>query len=258
FLAEHGLTLKPWSEQEAVDYATSEQGTGEVTAQLSVEGIDAQYREVLQEALGDDVDVRVVNVYGVGAKAGAQLRNDGITALFYALILVALYLVFRFDIRYVPGAIIALLHDAIMVIGVFAVTWTEVSLTTVAAILTIIGYSVNDTVVIYDRIRENVARLKDKKFQRIMNISINETLARTLLTGVTVFGCTLMMNIFGTGLVRNFAFAMNIGIVVGMYSSIFIASPLVLWTHNRFYGRRAAPATARARRSSAAAADEDE
>jgi preprotein translocase subunit SecF len=259
FLAEQGLELKPWEEGEAERYATSEEGTGEHSAQLAVTGIDAQYRDALQEGLGDGVEVRVVNVYGVGAKAGAKLRNDGITAMFYAIVLIMLYLAFRFDLRYAPGAVIALLHDAIIVIGVMAVTWTEFSLTSVAALLTVIGFSVNDTVVIFDRIRENMIRHKDKKFQRVMNISINETLSRSLLTSITLFAVTLMMNIFGAGLVRNFAFAMNIGVIVGVYSSIFIASPIVLWIHNRFYGG-ASPAAAgagRSRRASAAPSDED-
>jgi preprotein translocase subunit SecF len=121
------------------------------------------------------------------------------------------------------------------VIGVFAITWQEVSLTTVAALLTVIGYSVNDSVVIFDRIRENVVRLKDKKFGRVINISLNETMARTLLTSITLFVVTLMMNILGTGLVRNFAFAMNIGVIVGVYSSVFVASPVALGIHNRWF-----------------------
>jgi preprotein translocase subunit SecF len=183
--------------------------------------------------------VSVVQVYGVGPKAGEQLRNDGIKALFYAIVLIMLYLVFRFDVRYAPGAVVALLHDGMIVVGAFAVTWTDFSLTTVAALLTVIGYSVNDTVVIFDRIRENVGRLKDKKFARIINISLNETLSRTLLTSLTLFVVTIMMNIFGTGLVRNFAFAMNIGVIVGVYSSIFVAAPVALYIHNKYF---AAPA----------------
>jgi preprotein translocase subunit SecF len=252
YFASAGHELKPWDADagEVERFTTAEEGTGEFHAQFALRGIDAQYQKILGSAVGAGTDVAVINVYGVGAKAGAKLRNDGVTSLFYAMGLIMLYLVVRFDIRYAPGAVIALLHDALLVVGVFAVTWTEVSLTTVAAILTVIGYSVNDTVIIFDRIRENVERLQDKKFARIMNISINETLSRSLLTSSTVFVTTLMMNIFSTGLVRNFALAMNIGVVVGTYSSIFIASPLVLWIHNKWYGgpagnRRAARAQAR-------------
>jgi preprotein translocase subunit SecF len=146
-----------------------------------------------------------------------------------------LYLAFRFDIRYAPGAAFATLHDAVMVIGVFAITWTEVSLTSVAGLLTVMGYSTNDTVIVFDRIRENQAKLKDKKIERIVDISLNEMLVRTILTSSTVFATTLIMNIFGTGLVKNFAFAMNIGVIVGTYSSIFLASPIFMWISRKWY-----------------------
>lgn len=233
FFASVGLEMKPWGEG-SVGFAIAEEGTGEYNAQFSIWGIDRQYQQALAERL-EGTKVTVVQVYGVGPKAGEQLRNDGLKAMFYVVVLIMLYLVFRFDVRYAPGAVVALLHDGIIVIGAFAVTWTDFSLASVAAILTVIGYSVNDSVVIFDRIRENVGRLKDKKFARIINISLNETLSRTLLTSLTMFVVTMMMNIFGTGLVRNFAFALNIGVVVGVYSSVFIASPIALYIHNRYF-----------------------
>mgnify|MGYP001547200979 CR=1 FL=1 len=234
FFAERTLELRPWSNVQREQYGVA-LDTGEYSAQYAIRGIDAQYQEALTKGIAG-VKAEVINVYGVGAKAGSKLRNDGIKSLFYAIALIMLYLAFRFDVRYAPGAVVALLHDAILVVGIFAATWQEVSLTTVAALLTVIGYSVNDSVVIFDRIRENVERLKDKKFSRVINISLNETLSRTILTSLTLFVVTLMMNIFGTGLVRNFAFAMNIGVVVGVYSSIFIASPVALFLHNRYFG----------------------
>jgi preprotein translocase subunit SecF len=239
FFTSVGLEMKPWGDA-AQDFAAPEEGTGEFNAYFAIWGVDRQYQLALSERL-EGATVSVVQVYGVGPKAGAQLRNDGIRSMFYATLLIMLYLVVRFDVRYAPGAVIALTHDAIIVVGAFAVTWTEFSLTSVAAILTVIGYSVNDTVIVFDRIRENTGRLTDKKFARIVNISINETLSRTLLTSGTTFATTLMMNIFGTGMVRDFAFAMNIGIVVGTYSSIFIASPVVMWIHRRYF---AAPVAA--------------
>ena len=257
FLAKYALKLKPWDKEEEERYKVAEEGTGEYTTQFAVEGIDARYRSAIQAGLGADIDVHTVNVYGVGAKAGSKLRNDAIVSMFYAMLLIMLYLVIRFDLRYAPGAVIALLHDAIVVVGVFALVWEEFSLTTVAAILTFIGYSVNDTVIIFDRIRENAHKLKDKKFIRVMNISINETLSRSLLTSLTVFVTTLMMNIFGTGLVRNFAFAMNIGVITGTYSSIFIASPVALWIHNRYYSGTGAAAAKTTRRGKAEEAIEE-
>ena len=235
FFEKHGKKLREWSPESAEAFGVPAEGTEEYNMQFSVAGLDAQYQELVSAALGKNVVVKIQNVYGVGARAGEKLRNDGIKSLFYVMALIMLYLAFRFDVRYAPGAVIALIHDAVLVIGVFALTWQEVSLTTVAALLTVIGYSVNDSVVIFDRIRENVDRLKDKKFGRIINISLNETMARTLLTSITLFVVTLMMNILGTGLVRNFAFAMNIGVVVGVYSSVFVASPVALAIHNRWY-----------------------
>ena len=181
---------------------------------------------------------------------GAELRNSGIASLFYAFALIVLYLAVRFDIRYAPGAIVATMHDAVMVIGVFSITWTDVSLTSVAALLTVIGFSVNDTVVIFDRIRENQVKLKDKKLDRIVDISLNEVVVRSILTSSTLFAVTLMMNVFGTGLVRNFAFAMNAGIITGAYSSIFLAPPLFLYVAKKWYG---GPAPARVRATAPAA-----
>jgi len=218
--------------------ATKEQGVESYHTEITISGLDRQYAAAIEKDLDGGSVARVVQSYGVGAKAGEQLRNDGIEAMFFAMVLIMIYLAFRFDIRYSPGAVAALLHDAIIVVGVFALTWTEFSLVTVAAILTVIGYSVNDTVVIFDRIRENAEKLKDKKLDRIVNISVNETLGRSLLTSMTTFLVTLMMNIFGVGLVENFAFAMNVGVIVGAYSSIFIAAPMFLWIDRTFYPSR--------------------
>jgi preprotein translocase subunit SecF len=237
FFAQVGLEMKPWGEA-VDDFVQPEEGTGEYNANFSIWGVDRQYQLALDKAF-DGTNVSVVQVYGVGPKAGAKLRDDGVKSMFYAIILIMLYLVVRFDIRYAPGAVAALLHDGFLVVGAFALTWTEFSLTTVAAILTVIGYSVNDTVIIFDRIRENAVRLKDKKFARVINISLNETLSRTLLTSLTLFVVTLMMNVFGTGLVRDFAFAMNVGVIVGVYSSIFVAAPVALYLHNKYYVKSA-------------------
>jgi preprotein translocase subunit SecF len=229
-----GLELRGWTEEEAVLYDHADEGTGEYHVVFAVRGIDRQLELALEKSL-PNVDAQVVQSYGVGAKAGAELRNDALKAIIYAMFLIALYLAFRFDLRYAPGAAFATIHDAIMVIGVFAVAWTEVSLTTVAAVLTVVGFSVNDTVVIFDRIRENQAKLKDKRLERIVDISLNETLVRSILTSATVFATTLIMNIFGDGMVRNFAFAMNVGVIVGAYSSLFLAAPIFLWISRKFY-----------------------
>jgi preprotein translocase subunit SecF len=233
-LKAQGLDLKPWSKDELDLYSHPDEGTGEYTQWFGVYGLDRQYETTLEQVF-PNVDVEIQQSYGVGAKAGDKLRDDAAKSIVYAIFLIMLYLAFRFDIRYAPGAAFATIHDAIMVIGVFAVTWTEVSLTSVAGLLTVIGFSVNDTVIVFDRIRENQAKLKDKPIDRIIDISINEMLVRTILTSSTVFATTLIMNIFGAGLVKNFAFAMNIGVIVGCYSSIFLATPWFLWISKKWY-----------------------
>ncbi|HEY5937785.1 MAG TPA: protein translocase subunit SecF, partial [Kofleriaceae bacterium] len=244
------LEVKSWTDKEREQYAHPDEGTGEYNQVFAMWGLDRQYAHLLDAELGN-VQTIPVQSYGVGAKAGEKLRNDATKALVYAIFLIMLYLAFRFDVRYAPGAAFATIHDAVMVIGVFAVTWQEVSLVSVAGLLTVIGFSVNDTVVVFDRIRENQAKLKDKKIERIIDISINEMLVRTVLTSTTVFATTLIMNIFGTGVVKNFAFAMNVGVIVGVYSSIFLAAPVFLWISRKWYAgppkrRRAAAASAEA------------
>ena len=229
-----GLELKPWSDSEARSYGQADEGTGIYSQQFGMWGLDRQFKGMLEKVF-DNTEVIPAQSYGVGAKAGDKLRDDAAKSIIYSIFLIMLYLAFRFDIRYAPGAAFATIHDAIMVIGVFSLTWTEVSLTSVAGLLTVMGYSVNDTVIVFDRIRENQAKLKDKKIERIIDISINEMLVRTILTSSTVFATTLIMNIFGTGLVRNFAFAMNVGVIVGTYSSIFLAAPLFMWISRKYY-----------------------
>ncbi len=240
------LELKPWGTDEQNLYIHPDEGTGEYNEWFSIWGLDRQYAHVFESAM-PGTHANVIQSYGVGAKAGDKLRDDAAKSIVYAIFLIMLYLAFRFDIRYAPGAAFATIHDAIMVIGVFALTWREVSLTSVAGLLTVMGYSVNDTVIVFDRIRENQAKLKDKKIDKIIDISINEMLVRTILTSSTVFATTLIMNIFGAGDVQNFAFAMNIGVIVGTYSSIFLAAPIFMWISQKWYSgpmpakRRAAP-----------------
>jgi preprotein translocase subunit SecF len=238
-----GLELEPWTEDNTARFNTPDESSGDYTEDFAMQGIAAQFQQVFEKAL-PDTEVSVDRHYGVGAKAGDKLRDDAAKSIIYSIFLIMLYLAFRFDIRYAPGAAFATIHDAIMVIGVFSLTWTDVSLTSVAGLLTVMGYSTNDTVIVFDRIRENQAKLKDKKIERIIDISINEMLVRTILTSSTVFATTLIMNIFGTGEVRNFAFAMNVGVIVGTYSSIFLAAPLFMWISRKWYS---GPAPARRR-----------
>lgn len=244
-----GLEAKEWDADTTKTYSIPDKGTDEYSMTFSMHGLDRQYAKVLEAEIPGVLAV-VEETSQVSAKAGNELRNDGIKSVFYAMLLIVLYLAVRFDIRYTPGAIVATFHDAIMVIGVFAVLWVDVSLTSVAALLTVVGFSVNDTVVIFDRIRENSEKLKDKKLERIVDISLNEVLVRSILTSTTLFVVTLAMNVFGTGLVRNFAFALNAGIIVGAYSSLYLAPPVFLWISKKWYS---GPAPARARQAAALA-----
>lgn len=242
-LGSAGLEIKPWTSEQEKEYATPLAGTNEYNYQVAVHGLDRKVQQALAGKLGTQVEIKQVDA--VGAKAGEDLRNEGLKSLLFAIGMILFYIALRFDLRYGPGTVLALLHDAILVVGIFAVSWVEFSLTTVAAVLTVIGYSMNDTIVVFDRIRENESRLKDKKLDRVINISINETLSRTLLTSLTTMMVTLAMNFLGTGLVKNFAFAMNIGIVVGTYSSIFIAAPVLLWLDQHYWSKRPSGSTRR-------------
>jgi preprotein translocase subunit SecF len=204
------------------------------TFEVTLIGMEGEVHRALDAKLGAGVVKAIPQVSSVGAKAGKQLQIDGVRALMGAILLIVIYVAFRFDFRYGPGTIVALLHDAIITVGAFALTYKEFSLTTLAALLTIIGFSMNDTIVVFDRIRENAAKYRDRKFDKVVNHAINETLSRTVLTSATVFFVTLAMNIFGTGVIRDFAFAMNVGVIVGTYSSIFIASPILIWLNEKY------------------------
>jgi len=172
----------------------------------------------------------------VGPKVGRQLREAGIWSIVYALLFIMIYIAVRFDLRFAPGAVVALIHDVFITVGIFTVARVEFTLATVAALLTIVGYSLNDTIVVFDRIRENMAKMKERKLASVINISINQTLSRTILTSLTtLFTVVALLTIGWNTNVRDFAFALLIGIIVGTYSSIFIASPIVVWLDSRFF-----------------------
>lgn len=201
--------------------------------EVTLGGLGGDIEKAFEVTLGKGIVKDIPQVETVGAKMGRQLRNDGIKSVLYALLLMLVYIAMRFDFRYAPGAVVALAHDVLITIGLFAVTWTEFNLPVVAALLTIAGYSINDTIVVYDRIRENLARLRDRKFELVVNSSINETLSRTLLTSVTTLFTCVSIWVMGAGVLKTFAFALTAGVLVGTYSSIFIASPLVVLLNER-------------------------
>lgn len=169
----------------------------------------------------------------VGPQVGKQLRNKGAMALLAAMFFILLYVAFRFDLKFGPGALVATVHDVIMVAGYFLVSQREFNLTSIAVLLTVLGYSINDTIVIYDRIREEMVKYKGKPLTEIINIAVNDTLSRTILTsGVTALSLVGLL-VFGVGEIFDFAAAMLVGIVAGTYSSVYIASPLVIWLDER-------------------------
>ncbi|MFH2009238.1 MAG: protein translocase subunit SecF, partial [bacterium] len=170
----------------------------------------------------------IQSVVRVGSKVGNKLRIDGILSVLYTLGLILLYIGLRFDLKFAPGAVLALAHDVFITVGIWAVFWLEFNLSTIAALLTIVGYSLNDTIVVFDRIRENLSRLRDAKLSKVINTSLNETLSRTLLTSLTTLAAIVAILFLATGDLWIFALALTIGILIGTYSSIFIASPAVL------------------------------
>jgi preprotein translocase subunit SecF len=193
-----------------------------------------QLLDALRAKLGaDTVPDRALRVEWAGPKASKQLRDSARNSVAIAIVFIMLYLAFRFDLRFAPGVVVACIHDAMVVIGVFIVLRKEVTLSTISAVLTIVGYSMNDTVVIYDRIRENLAKHRGKTFSKIINISVSETLSRTILTSGATLLSVLAFFVWGTGVLKDLALAMLVGIVAGTYSSIYVAAPLTEWIDTR-------------------------
>ncbi len=182
----------------------------------------------LEKAFGKE-NYEIRRTESVGPTIGEELKKSAFGAIAGALVMILLYITFRFEFRFAIGAIVALIHDVMITVGMFSITNREFSLPVVAALLTIVGYSLNDTIVVFDRIRENLRLLHRKKLTEIINVSINQTLSRTLLTSLTTLLVVLFLYIMGGEVINDFAFALLVGIVVGTYSSIFVASPILVW-----------------------------
>ncbi|MDC3163584.1 protein translocase subunit SecF, partial [Pelagibacteraceae bacterium] len=179
----------------------------------------------LNSYLSSEVNFRRTEV--VGPKVSGELIQSGAIAILAAVFAMLIYIWFRFEWQFSLGAVVALIHDVILTIGVFSITQLEFNLPIIAAILTIVGYSMNDTVVVYDRVRENLRKHRSKNIIDLLNLSINETLSRTIVTSVTTLLALLSLFIFGGEVIKGFTFAMIWGVVVGTYSSIFVAAPLL-------------------------------
>jgi preprotein translocase subunit SecF len=240
---------------------------------LQTAGLGDIAKQALSAKFGQDVDIRQVEM--VGPQVGQDMRNKALLAIFYSILLIAVYISGRFEMKWVMsgvmaaalfvaayvaylfnvsvvwliviaivvtvglcsllrlkwalGAIISLIHDITVVVGAFAITDREISLTVIAAFLTILGYSLNDTIIVYDRIRENLGKSRKQSLGQLMNKAINETLSRTILTSSTVIIVVLFLFLFGGTVIHDFAFAMLIGVITGTWSSVFVASPILLF-----------------------------
>ncbi len=193
--------------------------------------VTARVKDVLAGLATQSIDYRKIDY--VGPTVGQELVEAGIWAVLLCFAAIMCYVWFRFEWQYGFGAILALLHDSIMLMGFFAVTRFEFGLTAVAALLTIVGYSINDTVVIYDRIRENMRRFKKMPVFDLLNLSMNETLSRTILTASTTLLASLALALFGGEVIEGFAWAMVFGVIVGTYSSIYISGPALIYLNIR-------------------------
>lgn len=216
------VTIQQFGAREEHEYLIR---TAESTEDLK--GLSGRIEDSLSAAFGKDgFEVRRVEV--VGPKVGRDLTQKGIMAVVFSWIAMLAYIAWRFEFRFAVGGILALVHDTIITIGVFSLLNLEFSLVIVAALLTIIGYSINDTIVIYDRVRENMRKNIRQELGQVINASINQTLSRTILTVLTVVLVLASILLFGGAVIFDFAFAILVGVIVGTYSSIFIASPVVL------------------------------
>ncbi|MCH2533847.1 MAG: protein translocase subunit SecF [Bdellovibrionales bacterium] len=188
--------------------------------------------EKVQEGLRttfSEQGVSILRVDTVGPQIGDELKRNGLLAVFYSLIIILIYVGFRFDFKYAQAAVVCLFHDSIVTLGIFSLIGHEVNVQTLAAILTIIGYSLNDTIINFDRVRENLAHYRgDFDITSLMNLSINQVFSRTVLTSLTTLMAVLAMYFLAGGVIKDFAFTLAIGIVIGTFSSIFVASPLVI------------------------------
>jgi preprotein translocase subunit SecF len=180
-----------------------------------------------------------LRVEWIGPKAGAQLRDAAIKSIAIACFLIMAYIAFRFDMRFAPGGIVALVHDVGIAMGAMVIARKEITLSTVAALLTIVGYSITDTVVVYDRIRENLGKHRTMSFAAVINLSVSEMLGRTIITSGTVVLSLVAFLFWGTGALKDFAFALLVGVAVGTYSSIYVAAPITEWADRRFFGASA-------------------
>ena len=206
----------------------------EVLIKTQFTGSSSEISEKLTLALGKTFILR--RVESVGPKIGKELQSDALKAIGLALLLILIYITFRFDRYYALGSVMALIHDVLITLGVFSLLDYEINLSIIAAFLTIVGYSLNDTIVVFDRIRENIPKFMKKTLNDVVNISLNETLNRTVITSLTTMMVVVILFIWGGEVINLFAFALIVGIFIGTYSSLFVASPVMVYFEKRSAG----------------------
>jgi preprotein translocase subunit SecF len=204
-------------------------------------GAETKVADALKAELTKDFPQRTIEIRRtetIGPKVGKELQNKAWAAIIVSLFGILVYVAWRFELKFAVGAVLSLVHDVLITVGLFSLFNREISLFVVAALLTIVGYSINDTIVVFDRIRENFGLRRRESYEGMLNVSINETLSRTIITVLTVFIVTMFLLFMGGEFVRDFALAMTIGLVTGTYSSVYVASAIVVEWQNRITNRR--------------------
>lgn len=214
-------------------------GGNDVRLEVQLRGVADELVAGLQRELGDLAPGAPLRAEWVGPKAGEQLRDAAIQSLLYAIAFIMVYVAFRFDLRFAPGGVLAMFHDVVITLGIYVLVQKEVNLTTVAALLTVLGYSINDTIVVYDRIRENMGRYRDLSLRELINRSTSQMLSRTIVTSGTTLLSVIAFFVWGTPVIRDISFALFCGILIGTYSSIYIAAPVTEYMDRKFFSEEA-------------------
>src|SRR4026207_1967544 len=236
--------IRSWLPQAHIQEGKTPGAGGASDFQIELEKV-AENEDASSEAVTKALNAKFADKFelrgseSVSAKVGGDLRRQAVTATVYALVGILVYIAFRFEWIYGLAAVFAVFHDTLVTLGFFSLFNYEINLTVIAALLTLVGYSVNDTIVVFDRVRENLKTRRRDDLETVLNDSINQTLSRTILTSGLTFLTVLALFLFGGEIINNFAFAMVIGIVVGTYSSIAVAAPLIL-VYTNLHGRVAA------------------
>ncbi len=241
----HGAEIQQFGTNR--EFTVRAQNAGEIAAQAKgAESIAVRIEQVLKQKFGEN-SLKVVRTEAVGPRVGSELRRGAIIAILLSFLITLIYLSIRFEWRFATAAVIATSHDVFTTIAFLKLMHLEISLTVVAGLLTVLGYSLNDTIIIFDRVRENLRKGRKETLYETLNRSINETLPRSVLTHATAFAATLALLIFAGEVIRPFAWVMAFGIVTGTFSSIYVAAPVLLWIERKWprkTGARQASSTA--------------